>query len=187
MHLRCLLSRIFIFGMSNGLNLVKLLLRMNNSLILLMLVRQTFVGFQLLKLFLQVLSDQLKLFRFWLLSVLVPNSSNYSESIDEFIKRKTVVLWRFWNIHSFTGTRSVVVLLPKLFIFKNDLFQVFKCNNNWINFTQFTQFEKFYSRNSISITWKVLKEFIINLRLFLIQTEDGFNLWIYFDRWATFI
>ena len=45
MHLRCLLSGIFLFGMCNNLNLIQLLLRLNSSLILLMLVWQTLVWF----------------------------------------------------------------------------------------------------------------------------------------------
>ena len=146
-----------------------------------MLIWQTFVIFQLLKLFLQVLSHQLKLFRLGLLSILVANPSHDTESVYKFTERKTVILRRFWYIHSFSGARSVVRALPKLFVLKHDLLQVFKSYNNWINFAEFTQFEKFYSRNSISITWKVLKEFIIYLGLFLIQTINGFNLWIYFD------
>lgn len=123
LHLRCLLSGVFIFGIRNSLDLIKLLLWLNSSLILLrMLVWQTFVIFQLLKLFLQVLGDQLKLFGFGLLSVLVANSSDDTESIYKFIERKTIILRRFWDIHSFSGARSVVVLLPKLFIFENNLF-----------------------------------------------------------------
>jgi hypothetical protein len=119
-YLWCLLlSFIFIIGVRNSFNLTKLFLRINKTLLL---IWQTFVVFQLFKLFLQILRYQLKLFRFWLLSVLVTNSSHNSERINEFIERKTVILRRFRDIHSFSGTRSVVVLLPKLLVFQNYLF-----------------------------------------------------------------
>lgn len=36
-------------------------------------------------------------------------------------------------------------MLPKLLVFENDFLQVLKSNDHWVNFAEFTKFEKFDS------------------------------------------
>jgi len=58
------------------------------------------------------------------------------------VERKAIILRRLGNI---SGIWPIIMVAPKLFVFKHNLFKVFKSYHHWINLAELTKFEELNS------------------------------------------
>ena len=71
----------------------------------------------------------------------------YSKCIYKFLKIKRIILVLLSLRWSSLFRNTILIKLPNIFMFKHNLFEIIKSNNNRINFTTFTKFKEFNGSN----------------------------------------